>query len=103
MVQTKKKSGFDYLQADALKQGIFDQKSWEAKESEKDKPNPAFRIRWGPGDVLIHRPSVRNRALDEGTVSFTKLHLSAVENVDHSRICLLMILGSGREASSEST
>ncbi len=77
-----KSSGLDYLQTDALKQGIFDQKSWEAKELEKGKPNPAFRIRWGPGEVLIHLPAVRNRALDEGAISFTKLHLSAVENVN---------------------
>jgi hypothetical protein len=65
---------------DALKQGIFDQKSWDAKELEKDKPNPAFRTRWGPGDVLIHRPNARNR-MDDGVVSFTKLNLSALEQV----------------------
>ena len=80
----------DYLQADALKQGIFDQKSWEARELEKGKPNPTFRIRWGPGDVLIHLPTVRNRTLDGGAISFTKLHLFAVESV-LSLITLLMI------------
>jgi hypothetical protein len=73
---------------DALKQGIFDQKSWDTKEFEKAKPNPAFRIRWGPGDTLIHRPIVRNRTLDEGTISFTKLHLSAIENVISFTICI---------------
>ena len=80
-MQTKKRSGFDYLQAEALKQGIFDQKSWDAKEMEKGKPNPAFRIRWGVGDVLIHRPNLRNRALDEGAISFKKLQLSTLEEV----------------------
>jgi len=64
-----------------LKQGIFDQKSWDAKEMEKGKPNPAFRIRWGVGDVLIYRPNVRNRTLDEGTLSFKKLQLSTLEEV----------------------
>jgi hypothetical protein len=47
---------------------------------EKGKPNPAFRIRWGPGDTLIHRP-VYNRTMEEGAVSFTKVHLCAVEEV----------------------
>jgi len=83
----------DYLQADALKQGIFDQKSWEAKELEKGKPNPAFRIRWGSGDVLIHLPAVRNRELDGGAISFTKLHLSAVENVLSLTIPLMIGCG----------
>lgn len=47
---------------------------------EKGKPNPAFRTRWGPGDVLIHRPNARNR-MDDGVVSFTKLNLCALEQV----------------------
>ena len=41
--------------------------------------NPTFRIRWGPGGVLIHRPS--RSKLEEGTVAFTKVHLSALEKV----------------------
>jgi len=64
-----------------LRQGIFDQKSWDEKEEEKLKPNPTFRIRWGPGDVLIHPSVVRMRALNEGSISLTKLPLSAIENV----------------------
>ena len=70
------------MQADALKQGIFDQKSWEAKESEKIKPNPAFRMRFGPGDVLIHQPWGVTRPLDEGAIRLTKFHFTAVEEVD---------------------
>jgi hypothetical protein len=84
---------------DALKQGIFDQKSWDAKETEKGKPNPAFRIRWGPGDILTHRPTVRIWALDEGTFSFTKFRLSAVENV--GSFMYLLMIGRCREASTE--
>lgn len=48
---------------------------------EKGRPNPAFRIRWGAGDVLIYRPNSRNRALDEGTISFKTLQLSTLEEV----------------------
>ena len=62
-----------------MKQGIFDQKTWEAKESEKTKPNPAFRVRFGPGNVLLHRPSGTTRPLDEGTLKLTKFHFTAVE------------------------
>ena len=69
------------MQTDALKQGIFDQKTWDEKELEKLKPNPAFRIRWAPDDVLVHRPAGPTRTLDEGVLIFTKLHLSGVENV----------------------
>lgn len=68
-----------------MRQGIFDQKSWEAKQSEKNKPNPTFRIRFGPGDILIHRPSGLNRPLD-GQIKLTKFHITAVEEVYPSTI-----------------
>lgn len=74
-----------------MRQGIFDQKSWDEKEEEKQKPNPAFRVRWGPEDVLIHRPTVRPRSLDEGSLSLTRLHLSAVENVTHPWVWMLIV------------
>jgi hypothetical protein len=47
---------------------------------EKRKPNPAFRIRWGPGNTLVHRP-VNIGTMEEGTLSFTKINLCAVEEV----------------------
>jgi len=69
---------------------------------EKGKPNPAFRIRWGVGDVLIHRPNVRNRALDEGTISFKKLQLSTLEEVS-SPANPLLSLGRRKKTSTKVT
>ena len=66
----KKKPGLDYLVPEALKQGIFDQKTWEEKQSDQAKPNPTFNVNFGPGDILIHRPTVTNPTLDVGLIQF---------------------------------
>lgn len=75
----KKRTGFDYLQPEALRQGIFDQQTWDAKQTEKESPNPAFRIQWGPKDTLIHQTPAPPGSVEKDAVSFTKLHLSIIE------------------------
>jgi hypothetical protein len=85
-----------------LRQGIFDQKTWDEKEEEKMKPNPTFRIRWGAGDVFIHSPVQKTRALDDGSIVLTKLHFSAVENVPPIKVWVLMA-GRGKSPSGKVT
>jgi hypothetical protein len=86
-----------------LRQGIFDQKTWDEKEEQKKKPNPAFRIRWGPGDVLIHRPTIQTKAPEGVAISLTKLHLSAVENVSPSSKKTALMTGCRRKQGTEAT